>query len=133
MSLGAAQAEPNWLSDFQKAQEEAKASNKLLLLDFTGSDWCGWCKRLRAEVFSKPEFEEYAKNNLVLMTVDFPRAKPLSSEARQQNENLAEKYGIEGFPTIVLLNGSGKQVGELGYVPGGASAFIAELKKVPKS
>jgi protein disulfide-isomerase len=67
------------------------------------------------------------------MTADFPRTKPLSSEVRQQNSTLAQKFGIEGFPTIVLLNGDGKMVGMLGYTPGGPSAFIEELKKVPKS
>ncbi len=131
--FSSAHAESIWLTDFHRAQDEAKTSHKLLLLNFTGSDWCGWCKRLDAEVFSKPEFAEYAKQNLVLMTVDFPRAKPLSSEVRQQNATLAQKYAIEGFPTIVVLNGDGKMVGALGYMPGGPSAFIGELKKVPKS
>jgi thioredoxin-related protein len=133
LSLGSAQADPNWLTDFHQAQEEAKTSHKLLLLDFTGSDWCGWCKRLQTEVFSKPEFEEYARNNLVLMKVDFPRAQPLTPEVRKQNQALANKYGIEGFPTIVVLNENGKPVGALGYMPGGPSAFIGELKKLPKS
>jgi len=131
--LGSAQAGPTWLTDFAKAQEEAKAGHKLLLLDFTGSDWCGWCMRLQAEVFSRPEFAEYAKDNLVLLKVDFPRAQPLPAEVRQQNEALAGKYGINGFPTIVVLNGDGKPVGALGYVPGGPNAFIGELKKLPKS
>ena len=131
--LVSAQAQPSWLSDFRQAQADAKAGKKLLLLNFTGSDWCGWCIRLEREVFSQPEFQAYAKDNLVLMTVDFPRAKPLSAEVRKQNEELAQKYLVEGFPTIVVLNGDGKQVGELGYVPGGASAFVSELKKVPKS
>ena len=67
------------------------------------------------------------------MTVDFPRAKPLSAAVRKQNQELAQKYSVQGFPTIVVLNGDGKQVGELGYVSGGASAFVSELKKVPKS
>jgi protein disulfide-isomerase len=133
LAFGSARAESNWLTDFHRAQEEAKAGHKLLLVNFTGSDWCGWCKRLEAEVFSKQEFADYAKQNLVLMTADFPRAKPLSSEVRQQNATLAQKFGIEGFPTIVLLNGDGKMVGMLGYTSGGPSAFIEELKKVPKS
>ena len=131
--LVSARAQPNWLSDFRQAQAEAKASKKLLLLNFTGSDWCGWCIRLEREVFSRPEFQEYAKENLVLMAVDFPRAKPLSADVRKQNEELAQKYSIQGFPTIVVLNGEGKQVAELGYEPGGASAFVSELKKLPKS
>ena len=121
-----------WLTDFHKAQDEAKAGHKLLLLNFTGSDWCGWCMRLEAEVFSKPEFADYAKQNLVLLTVDFPRAKPLSNEVRTQNRALAEMFGVEGFPTIVVMTGEGKPVGVLGYVPGGPGAFIGELKKLPK-
>ena len=121
-----------WMTDLPKAQAKAKTEHKMVLLDFTGSDWCGWCIKLKGEVFSKPEFAEYAKQNLVLMTADFPRAKPLSSEVRQQNATLAQKFGIEGFPTIVLLNSDGKLMGALGYTPGGPTAFIEELKKVPK-
>ncbi len=126
-----ARADATWLSDMAKAQAEAKASHKLLLLDFTGSDWCIWCKKLEAEVFSKPEFQTYAKDHLVLMAVDFPRKNPLTPEVRKQNGELAQKFAIQGFPTIVVLNGDGKQVGELGYQPGGASAFVQELQKLP--
>lgn len=133
LSLSFLRAEANWSTDFAKAQAQAKAEDKLLLLDFTGSDWCGWCRILRQEVFSQPEFEEYAKKNLVLMTVDFPRAKPLSDEVRKQNQSLAQKFEIRGFPTIVILNGDGKLVGMLGYMPGGPAAFISELKQIPKS
>ena len=133
LSLGSARAEATWLSDLQKAQAEAKVNHKLLLLDFTGSDWCIWCKKLDAEVFAQPGFESYAKDNLVLMKVDFPRRTPLAPDVKKQNEELAQKYSIEGFPTIVVLNGEGKQVGELGYQPGGADAFVNELKKLPKS
>ncbi|HEY3602997.1 MAG TPA: thioredoxin family protein [Chthoniobacterales bacterium] len=128
-----ARAELNWLTDFQKAQQDAKTSHKLLLINFTGSDWCPWCLRLHRDVFSKPEFESYARDHLVLVMADFPRAKPLSKEVRRQNQELAERFGVQGFPTIVVLNGEGKQVGELGYVPGGATAFIDELKRLPQS
>jgi thioredoxin-related protein len=132
LAFFSAQAELAWQSDFQKAQAEARSNHKLLLVDFTGSDWCVWCKKLHAEVFTQPEFEKYAKDNLVLVTIDFPRAKPLTGAVRKQNEELAQKYGIQGFPTIVVLNGEGKQVGELGYEPGGATAFVDELKKLPR-
>ena len=126
-------ADANWLSDFKKAREEAKASHKQLLLNFTGSDWCIWCIKLQAEVFAQPEFQEYAKEHLILMTVDFPRRQPLAEEVQKQNEELAQKYGIGGFPTIVVLNERGEQIALLGYMPGGASAFVSELKKLPKS
>jgi protein disulfide-isomerase len=133
LGLSSARADAGWLTDFQKAQQEAKTNHKLLLINFTGSDWCPWCIRLHREVFSQPEFAEYAKNNLVLVMADFPRAKPLSDDVRKQNSELAQRFNVEGFPTIVVLNGEGKEVGELGYLPGGPSAFIAELKKLPKS
>src|SRR6202011_321292 len=106
---------------------------KLLLVDFTGSDWCGWCIKLNKEVFSKPEFKDYANKNLVLLEVDFPRRKQQSDAVRKQNEQLASEYQIQGFPTIVVLNGEGKKVGELYYMEGGPSAFIAEIEKLRKS
>jgi thioredoxin-related protein len=127
-----ANAGAEWISDYKKAQEEAKASNKLVLVNFTGSDWCGWCIKLDREVFSTPQFKDYASKNLVLMEADFPHAKPQSANVRKQNEELAMRYQIIGFPTIVVLDGDGKVVGELGYTPGGPGAFIAELEKLRK-
>jgi len=128
-----APAEATWLSDYKKAQQEAKASNKFLLLDFTGSDWCGWCKRLEQEILSQSQFENYARENLVLLEVDFPRAKPQSPELRKQNQELAQQYQIEGFPTIVVLNGDGQKLWQYdGYFPDGLVAFIAQLEKLRK-
>ena len=125
-------AEANWQTDYKMAQEKAKTDKKLLLVDFTGSDWCGWCIKLNREVFSKPEFQEYASKNLVLLEIDFPRAKAQSDSTKKQNEQLATQYQIQGFPTIVVLNGEGRKVGELGYMEGGAGAFIAQLEKLRK-
>ena len=131
-ALGSLWAEPAWETDYKKAQDQAKAGDKLVLLDFTGSDWCGWCIRLDREVFSKPEFLDYANKNLVLVEIDFPRGKAQSASLKKQNQELADQYGIQGFPTVVVLNGKGKKVGELGYMEGGVSAFIAELEKIRK-
>jgi protein disulfide-isomerase len=129
----ALRAEEAWLTDYKKAQEEAKTNHKLLLLNFTGSDWCGWCIKLDKDVFSKPEFRQYASKNLVLLTIDFPRAKQQPAEVKRQNQGLASQYQVEGFPTIVVLNGDGRKVWEYpGYFPDGASAFIAELEKARK-
>ena len=128
-----APAESTWLSDYKKAQQEAKASNKFLLLDFTGSDWCGWCKRLEQEILSQSQFENYARESLVLLEVDFPRAKAQSPELRKQNQELAQQYQIEGFPTIVVLNGDGQKLWQYdGYFPDGLAAFIAQLEKLRK-
>jgi protein disulfide-isomerase len=120
-------AAAGWGDNYEKALAQAKAEKKLVLLDFTGSDWCGWCIKLDKEVFSKKEFKDYAKDNLVLVEVDFPQSKQQSKELKAQNEKLQAKYGIQGYPTIVVLNPDGKKVGELGYQPGGPSAFTAKL------
>ena len=125
-------ADVDWQTDLPKAQAKAKAEKKLVMLDFTGSDWCGWCIRLNKEVFSKPEFVQYAQTNLVAVEVDFPRLKKQTEEQKKANQALQEKYKIEGYPTIIVLNGAGEQVGQLGYMPGGPKAFIAELEKLKK-
>lgn len=132
MLLGAGAAELQWMTDLPKAQAKAKAENKLVMMDFTGSDWCGWCIKLNKEVFSQPEFVAYAQKNLVPVEVDFPRRKQQSPELKKANQALQEKYKIEGYPTIIVLNGEGKKVGELGYMAGGPKAFIAELEKLKK-
>src|SRR5437588_575571 len=100
--LQAGAAESQWLTDLPKAQAKAKEEKKLVMLDFTGSDWCGWCIKLHKEVFSKPEFAEYAKKNLVLVEVDFPRQKEQPAELKKANQKLQEKYKIEGYPTLVV-------------------------------
>src|SRR6266568_8131270 len=94
--LQAGAAELEWLTDLPKAQAQAKKENKLVMLDFTGSDWCGFCIKLNKEVLSKPEFAEYAKKNLVLVEVDFPRRKALSAEQKKANESLQGKYNVRG-------------------------------------
>lgn len=125
-------AELEWQTDLPKAQAQAKTDKKLVMLDFTGSDWCGWCIKLNKEVFSQPAFAEYAKKNVVAVEVDFPNKKKLSAAQKQANDALAKKYDIKGYPTIIVLNSEGKKVGELGYQPGGPTAFIAALEKLKK-
>lgn len=118
-----------WSDNYEKALAQAKAEHKKVLLDFTGSDWCGWCIKLDKEVFSKPAFKEYADKNLVLVTVDFPQGKKLSKETQEQNDKLQAKYKIQGYPTIIILDENGKKVSEGGYVKGGPEAFIAQIEK----
>jgi thioredoxin-related protein len=121
---------PGWLTDYKKAMETARSEKKTVLLDFTGSDWCVWCIKLRKEVFETAEFSKYASNNLVLVEVDFPNGKPQSDELRKQNRELQEQFGIEGFPKIVVLNSEGKLLGRTGYVPGGPQPFIKEIESI---
>lgn len=136
LSATGARAESSWGTDYKKAQEEAKADHRLVLLNFTGSDWCGYCIQLDRAILSKPEFKDYASKNLVLVEVDFPRRggprwNAQSSELKKQNEELGAKFQIEGFPTLILMDGDGKTVWRYdGYYSGGLAAFLAELNKV---
>ena len=132
-------AAPGWLDDYKKAQQEAKASNRLLLLDFTGSDWCGFCIQLDKEIFSQPDFKEYANKNLVLLEVDFPRPggsrwQAQATAVKKQNQALAQQYQVQGFPTLVILDGDGQKLWQFdGYFPGGTEALLAQLEKLRKS
>lgn len=123
-------AKDGWTDDYEKAKTQAKAENKKILLDFTGSDWCGWCMKLDKEVFSQKEWKDYAAKNLVQVEVDFPQAKRISTHTKKQNDELAKKFGIKGYPTILIVDAEGAKKGQLGYQPGGPAAFIKEVEKV---
>ncbi len=103
-----------WMNDLNAANEKAKVEHKLILMDFTGSDWCGWCIRLRKEVLDKPEFEAYAKDKFVLMEVDMPRKTQLAPEIKAQNKQLCDKYHVAGFPTMLVVTYKGTVVGGFG-------------------
>jgi protein disulfide-isomerase len=128
-SMSFAAPKEGWIDDMEKAKMQAKAENKKILLDFTGSDWCGWCKKLDKEVFSQQAWKDYAAKHLVLVEVDFPRSFQLPEATKKQNDELAKKFSIRGYPTIVITSASGTKRGELGYVEGGPEAFIKALKK----
>ena len=119
-----------WTTDYKAALAQAKAQNRHVFLFFTGSDWCSWCKRLNREILSTDEFKEYAGKKLILVELDFPRGKPQSNEVKEQNAKLADRFKIEGYPTVIVLNSSGKKVGELGYQEGGPSPFVEALSKM---
>jgi protein disulfide-isomerase len=131
LGLAACRAEVNWLTDYDAALKQAKAEDKVVLMDFTGSDWCGWCIKLKGEVFDQPEFEAFAKANLVLVEVDFPRRKAVSASQRAANERLAARYGVEGYPSVFVVNAQGRALARLGYEEGGAANFINSLRRVP--
>ena len=125
--------EGKWLSDMNQAVATAKSSNKNILLDFTGSDWCPWCIRMDKEVLNTKEFQAYADKNLVLMVVDFPQSKQLPQKVQDQNSDLQKKYSVEGFPTFVLVDKDGNVLGQqVGYLEGGPSAFIAKVCSMKK-
>ncbi len=120
-----------WTSDFTAAKKEAAESKKDLLIDFTGSDWCGWCIKLNKEVFSHQAFKDGVKDKFVLVELDFPNDKSkLSAETQAQNKQLSEVYGIEGFPTILLTDAEGKPFASTGYQEGGAESYVKHLDEL---
>ena len=122
-----------WLTDLSQAEAQAKSENKLVLMNFTGSDWCPWCIKMEKETLTQPQFTDYAKKNLVLVLVDFPAHKEQSDTQKAANKALAAKYGIDGYPTLVEVKPDGTVVTkQVGYLDGGPKAFIAELNAANK-
>ena len=122
-----------WTDDFEAAKEQAKKDDKMLLVDFSGSDWCGWCKKLDREVFAQPEFLKGARKDFVLVMIDSPRDKSLLSEkAAKQNPELQKKYRVSGYPTVLIMDADGKVLDKTGYREGGAKAYLKYLKNFRK-
>ncbi|MFY7818885.1 MAG: thioredoxin fold domain-containing protein [Akkermansiaceae bacterium] len=119
-----------WVTDFEAAKKTATDEKKDLLLDFTGSDWCGWCIKLNEEVFSQTAFKEGTKDKFVMVELDFPRKKELNAKLKEQNEALQKKFQIQGFPSILLCDTSGKPYAKTGYQPGGAEKYVAHLDEL---
>jgi thioredoxin-related protein len=127
-------SEEVWLTDLSKAQAQAKSEKKMVLMEFTGSDWCPPCKALHKNVFSTQEFKDYAAKNLVLVELDFPRAKQQTEELKKANKKLAQQYAIEGYPTVIVLSSDGKELKKkVGYSGQSAQDFIADLEKLKSS
>jgi thioredoxin-related protein len=120
-------ANANWLADLEKAKTEAKTKKLPILVDFSGSEWCGWCKKLDKEVFDQKAFADYASKNLILVKLDFPRGG-----GSPANAQLAQKYGVKGFPTVLLMDETGKVLAQTGYQDGGAAKYVEHLKSLLK-
>lgn len=121
-------AGPSWNTDFEAARKMAATEDKVLLIDFTGSDWCSWCIKLRKEVFVQPSFEAGTKDRFVLVELDYPKDKTLLPDAvNQQNADLLKRYPISGYPTVLLCDASGQPFATTGYLPGGPEAYVAHL------
>lgn len=126
-------AELNWLTDLPKAEAQAKSENKLVLMNFTGSDWCPACIRLEKDVLSSKKFADYANKNLVPVLVDFPNQKPQSDDLKAANAALSKKYDVDGFPTLVLVKPDGSVVWQqTGYDDSGTKTLIKALEAAGK-
>ncbi len=127
-----------WHVDVDEAMKESKATGKPIMANFTGSDWCGWCKRLSAAVFVKPEFQEWAKEHVVLLELDFPKRKSVPDEIRQQNSKLQQAFKVRGFPTVWVFEMDKdaetdemkiNALGKTGY-KSNVDAFINDVEKM---
>ena len=119
-----------WVSDYQAGIAEAQKGQKALVLFFTGSDWCSWCHRLEDEVLNQKEFGQALKDKFVFVKVDFPMKTKLPPEAAAQNQQLRNRFGVNSFPTLVILDGKERVLGTTGYRPGGAVAFADYLSSI---
>jgi len=132
--------ELKWETDINKAISASNKTKKPMLLFFTGSDWCGWCIRLQKEVLKTPEFAAWAKKNVVLVELDYPRSKPQTDAIKNQNNGLQQTFGIQGFPTIYFATAKVKGgkpsytgIGSTGYVAGGPKAWLEVANGILKT
>ena len=129
-----------WHTDLSKATELSLTEKKPLLLFFTGSDWCGWCIRLQNEVFKKEEFTKWAKENVILVELDFPRRTPQEDAIKMQNYQMQQMFQVKGYPTIWMVNpektSDGKinlsALGSTGYVAGGPEKWLEGANSIIK-
>ncbi|MCD4818816.1 MAG: thioredoxin family protein [Candidatus Cloacimonetes bacterium] len=127
-----------WYTNLEKALEIAKIENKSVLINFTGSDWCGWCFKIRDEILVKEEFREFAKESLILVELDFPKKIKQSDETKAYNRKIMTRFNIRGFPSIVILDADGNElsgkndrgqiVDKTGYQYGGAGNYVKHIK-----
>ena len=127
--LGGATAFGSWETDYEKAIAIANDEGKYVLIDFTGSDWCPPCIKLKKDVFDKVAFKNYANENLVLIEIDSPRRGKLDKRLSEQNDRLKQKYKVKGFPTVVILNPEGKEINRrVGYGSAGVAEYLKYIE-----
>ncbi|NGX58271.1 MAG: Disulfide bond reductase DsbH [Chlamydiae bacterium] len=119
-----------WQTDYPKSLQQAKAESKPVLLFFTGSDWCGWCKKLDKEVFQTNEFESAMGDKLVYVELDYPLSSNQDTKTKQQNEQLKNKHNIKGYPTVILIDANEKVLGQTGYKAGGGKKYADHLSQM---
>jgi protein disulfide-isomerase len=131
-TVSIARAGEGWIADYDEAVKVALAEKKDLFVDFTGSDWCGWCKKLDAEVFAHEEFLTAVKKDFVLVALDFPHKEEIIAKVPnpKRNKELSEKYAVEGFPTILLMTPEGDVFGQTGYQAGGPAKYVEHVAEL---
>lgn len=122
-----------WDTNLEAAQAAAEVEGKHLFVYFAGSDWCGWCDRFHKEVLTTSRFRSYLEEGFVPVLIDFPRGIEQSERLKADNQDLARRLGIEGFPTVVLMDSEGKELGRLGYLPGGPNNYISQVRSIMRA
>lgn len=117
-----------WLTSWDEAAKVSQQTGKPILMDFTGSDWCIWCQRLKKEVFDTAEFQTWADRNVVLLELDFPQETEQPAAVKEQNAKLAERYAVQGYPTVLFVNAAGDKLAEYGYDKGGPSVWTLKAQ-----
>lgn len=132
--LGAAEGSSNhsisWITNYQDALAQSKTTGKPIVLFFTGSDWCGWCNKLEREVLSTPEFANLSGNKFIFVMLDFPLYKPQEPLLAASNKQIQEKFQVQGYPTLIIINSDQKKLGITGYRPGGPKLFADHLRQI---
>ena len=127
--FGAVNASGNWVTNYENAIAIAGNEGKHILIDFTGSDWCPPCIKMKKDIFDKQTFKDYTGDKLVLIELDFPRKKKLDKFISEQNDQLLKKYAVRAFPTIILLNPKGKEITRhVGYKAGGGENYLRYIE-----
>ncbi len=130
MASVASAQEAQWSDDVPASLKKAAAENKDVIMDFTGSDWCGWCMKLKSEVFDQEAFQKQAPAHFVLVELDFPQKTKLPEAVTAQNAEWMRKFGVSGFPTIMLADAKGRPYAQLGYAAGGPEAYLKTLEEM---
>lgn len=128
LTLSATPPDESWFTNFREAKAEAQKKDLPMFLFFTGSDWCPWCKRLTAETLDTAKFRDFVKDRFVLVFLDFPQKTMLPEAIGWQNKKLSDRYGVEGFPTVIVTEPNGRKLLELGYET--TDAFLLQLQRV---
>lgn len=121
-----------WYADYDEAAKVAKEQDKDLLVDFTGSDWCYWCKKLEEEVFSHDSWQAGVADDYILVALDFPNDPEIKAKVPnpKRNQELAKKFGVGGYPTILLMNADGEVFASTGYQPGGPEKYLEHMSEI---
>jgi len=117
----------NWQTDYASAMNQAASTGKPVILFFTGSDWCGWCSKLDSEVLETDEFARLVGDKFIFVKVDFPLYKPQDPQLTAANKALQEKYDVRGFPALIIVDKTGRQIGVTGYRAGGPKLYADHL------